>query len=126
VRDSARGRLLVGDAPVFVMQRKLPHKKMLTVTGIMIAAVLVTMVGNTVHVFQIVGWAPITPVGTLEFPSWAGIWFGLYATWEALLAQVAAFSFVFGSYFAAEWSKERRRRQLVEAYGQSAVGMPRS
>jgi high-affinity iron transporter len=119
------GVAVVGVA-VFVMQRKLPHKKMLTVTGIMIAAVLVIMVGNTVHVFQIVGWAPITRVGTLEFPSWAGIWFGLYATWEGLLAQVAAFIFVIGSYFAAEWSKERGRRQIAKAYGQGVVRVPQA
>jgi high-affinity iron transporter len=119
------GVAVVGTA-VFVMQRKLPHKKMLTVTGVMIAAVLVTMVGNTVHVFQIIGWAPITRVGTLEFPSWMGIWFGLYATWEGLIAQTAAVVFVIGSYFAAEWTKERGRRAMAEKYPEGITAFPQA
>ena len=34
------------------LQKKLPHKKMLVVTGVLIGAVLVTLVGSTVHVMQ--------------------------------------------------------------------------
>ncbi len=54
------GTLLIG-LLVFVVQAKLPHKKMLTFTGILIGAVLLQMVGNTVHVLQVVGWLPIHP-----------------------------------------------------------------
>jgi high-affinity Fe2+/Pb2+ permease len=106
------GVAVVGTA-VFVMQRKLPHKKMLMVTGVMIALVLVTMVGNTIHVFQIVGWAPITPLGTFQFPTWMSVWFGLFATWEGIVAQLAALIFAIGSYFAAEWSKNRSQRHMM-------------
>ena len=74
----------------FVLQTKLPHKKMLIVTGVMIAVVLVTMVGHTVHVLQVVGWAPISPITDMELPYWAGVWFGVYGTWQGLIAQVAA------------------------------------
>lgn len=64
-----------------VLQTKLPHKKMLVVTGVLIAAVLVTMVGSTVHTLQWVGWAPITPIRGLEgLPYWFGLWLGVYAT----------------------------------------------
>jgi high-affinity iron transporter len=94
---------------VFLLQKKLPHKKMLIVTGIMIAAVLVTMVGTTVHVLQIVGWAPITPIESLQVPFWMGQWFGLFGTWEGVLAQAAAMVFVVGSYYVAEHAQERRR-----------------
>ncbi|MEP6986949.1 MAG: FTR1 family protein, partial [Chloroflexota bacterium] len=49
---------LVGVAIVgvitFTLQRKLPYKKMLVVTGVLIGFVLLTMVGNTVHVMQVV------------------------------------------------------------------------
>jgi high-affinity iron transporter len=102
------GVAVVG-ALVFVLQKKLPHKKMLIVTGAMIATVLVTMVGTTVHVLQIVGWLPINPIGTLQVPFWMGQWFGIFGTWEGALVQAAAMIFVVGSYYVAEHAQERRR-----------------
>jgi high-affinity iron transporter len=108
------GVAIVG-ALVFYLQAKLPHKKMLIITGFMIALVLVTMVGNTVHVLQVVGWAPITPIENLVLPYWTGVWLGLYATWEGIIAQVIAVVFVVGSYFAAEWSHDRSQRAKLEA-----------
>ena len=97
------GTLLVG-LLVFVVQAKLPHKKMLTFTGILIGAVLLQMVGNTVHVLQVVGWLPIHPMELLTplLPYWTGMWLGLYATWEGILLQFAAGAFTIGSYFLAE------------------------
>ena len=72
-------------ALTLVLQTKLPHKKMLIVTGVMIAAVLVTMVGSTVHTLQLVGWAPISPIpGAEALPYWLGVWFGVYGTWQGL------------------------------------------
>jgi high-affinity iron transporter len=35
------------------------------------------------------------------------MWFGLYATWEGIILQVAAGIFVIGSYFLAERRKHR-------------------
>jgi high-affinity iron transporter len=116
------GVAIVG-ALVFYMQAKLPHKKMLIITGFMIALVLVTMVGNTVHVLQVVGWAPITPIENLVLPYWTGVWLGLYATWEGIIAQLIAVVFVFGSYFAAEWSHDRSQRAKLEAALSSQQGV---
>jgi high-affinity iron transporter len=99
--------VLVGIA-TFVLQARLPYKKMLIVTGIMIGGVLLVMVGNTVHVLQVVGWLPIHPLVALPLPYWMGIWFGLYPTWEGLLLQAAAAIFVIGSYYLAEWQKKHR------------------
>ena len=90
---------------VFMVQAKLPHKKMLIVTGILIGVVLLQMVGKTVNVMQVIGWIPIHPIRWLSLPYWAGMWFGLYATWEGILLQVAAGTFVIGSYFLAERRK---------------------
>jgi high-affinity iron transporter len=94
---------------VFVVQAKLPHKKMLIFTGILIGAVLLQMVGNTVHVLQIVGWMPIhtIPWLTSALPYWTGMWFGLYGTWEGILFQFAAGAFTIGSYFLAEHGQKR-------------------
>jgi high-affinity iron transporter len=101
------GAFIVG-LIVFVLQVKLPYKKMLIATGIMIGGVLLIMVGNTVNVFQAVNWLPTHPLGFVQFPDWLGLWFGLYATWEGILLQIAAGAFVIGSYFLAEHQQKQR------------------
>jgi hypothetical protein len=53
--------LAVGLA-IFALQAKLPIMKMLIFTGILIGFVLLVMVGNTVHIMQVVGWMPLTPI----------------------------------------------------------------
>jgi high-affinity iron transporter len=93
----------------FRFQNRLPHKKMLVVTGIFIGMVLLVMVGKTVHVLQLVGWMPATLIAGLNFPYWMGMWFGVYPSWEGLLLQVAAAAFVIGSYYLAEGIKKRQR-----------------
>lgn len=103
------GVILIG-AVTFQMQKRLPYKKMLVWTGVLIGLVLVTMVGKTGHVLQAVRWLPITPIKGIALPYWGGLWFGLYATWQGIALQVAAAVFVVGSYFGAEWLQARRRK----------------
>lgn len=98
---------------MFALQAKLPHKKMLIVTGFMISLVLVTMVGKTVHILQAVGWMPIHPISDTPPPYWTSLWLGIYNTWEGLIGQLVALVFVFGSYFAAEHSHKRAQRELM-------------
>lgn len=88
----------------FVLQRKLPYKKMLIATGVLIGVVLVVMIGGTALSFQDLGWLPRheTP---FTVPTWMGAWFEMYSTWETLAAQVLAGLFVIGSYYAAERMK---------------------
>ena len=100
---------------VVALERKLPHKKMLIATGLMITWVLVVLVGQTVQTMQKVGWVPVTPVEGLELPYWSGVWLGVYPTWEGLLAQAAALAFVLGSYVAAETVRNRRRARILAA-----------
>ena len=95
------------------LQQKLPHKKMLMATGLLILWVLVVMVGTTVQTLQVAGWMPVTPVEGLRLPYWAGLWLGIFPTWEGLLAQAGAAAFVLGSYFAAEHVRKRRRRLVL-------------
>ncbi len=115
---------LIGVAVVgfltFKLQMRLPYKRMLVLTGILIGVVLVTMVGNTIHEAQLVGWLPITPIGSLNLPIWLGTWFGTFATWQGFVAQFAAAVFVIGSYFLAERLNQHKRvaanaRRTVEA-----------
>ena len=95
------------------LQRKLPHKRMLEFTGLLILGVLVIMAGKTVQVCQVVGWLPVHPIGDLRLPYWAGLWFGVFPTWEGIAAQLGAVLFVVGSYFGAEWVRARNRRAKV-------------
>jgi len=106
----------------FKLQRKLPYKRMLIVTGVLLAFVLVVMVGATVRTMQGAGWLPIHSVD-LEVPYWLGTWFGIFPTWETLGAQAGAFAFVIGSYFAAEYVRVKRPRKRTLAAQRSAPPM---
>lgn len=99
----------------FALERRLPYKRLLIVTGVLISFVLVVLVGNTVRTLQGVGWLPITPVD-VDFPLWMGTWLGVFPTVESLLAQGLAFGFVVGSYFAAEWIRKRNVRKAAAAW----------
>ena len=99
---------------VFTMQTKLPHKKMLIATGGMICVVLFVIVGNTVHMLQVVGWMTIHPL-PITLPYWAGLWLGTFATWEGVMLQILAVSFVLGSYFIAEGLKHRQQNRRVSS-----------
>jgi high-affinity iron transporter len=98
----------------FMLERRLPYKRMLIVTGVLISLVLVVLVGNTVRTLQGVGWLPITPLD-VEFPLWMGTWLGVFPTVETLVAQAAAFVFVVGSYFLAEYVRKRRLRRAADS-----------
>jgi high-affinity iron transporter len=90
----------------FVLERKLPYRKMLIVTGVLLTAVLVIMVGKTARTMQGVGWLSITPID-VELPYWTGLWLGAFPTVETTLAQIGAGVFVIGSYLLAERLKRR-------------------
>ncbi|MEZ4682526.1 MAG: FTR1 family protein [Caldilineaceae bacterium] len=105
--------LLIG-LVLFRLQVRLPYKKMLIVTGIFIGAVLLTMVGNTVHILQVVGWLPLHPIRWLTPPHWLGMWFGLYASWEGVILQFVAAAFVIGSFFLANHLQKRLVRQRLQ------------
>jgi high-affinity iron transporter len=115
------GLVLTGivGALTFTLERKLPYKKMLIATGVLIALVLVVLVGNTARTMQGVGWLSIHPID-VELPLWMGTWLGVYPTVETLVAQLAAFVFVIGSYFAAEWMRKRELRRAIAAHEESA------
>jgi high-affinity iron transporter len=110
-------------AITFALERKLPYKKMLVVTGVLIALVLVVLVGNTARTMQGVGWLPIHPLD-IEFPLWLGTWLGVYPTVETLVAQALALCFVIGSYFAAEWMRKRDLRKAIAASVGSGDALP--
>jgi high-affinity iron transporter len=91
----------------FWLHAKLPYKRMLVLTGVLVGVVLVVMIGGTALSFVELGWLPRhdTP---FTVPEWLGAWFEIYSVWETLAAQVLAAAFVIGSYYAAEYVKVKR------------------
>ncbi len=87
----------------FVLQQKLPYRKMLITTGILLGIVLLVMVGEQAQEMQLAHWISTTPIGWLVpvIPKWAGLWFSVYPTYETLIAQGIAAVLVVGSYYAA-------------------------
>ena len=100
----------------FVLQRKLPYKKMLIATGGLIGLVLVVMVGQTARTMQGTGWLPITPLDW-DIPPSLGLWFGVFPSVETIGAQVAAVVFVLGSYFIATELKVKRPQRRAARQG---------
>jgi high-affinity iron transporter len=94
-------------ALTFWLHAKLPYRRMLILTGVLVGVVLVVMIGGTALSFVELGWLPRhdTPFGV---PAWLGAWFEIYPVWETLAAQVLAAAFVVGSYYAAEYVKVKR------------------
>lgn len=91
----------------FWLHHKLPYKKMLVLTGVLVGVVLVVMIGGTALSFQDLGWLPRheTP---FTLPEWMGSWFEMYSTWETLGVQLLAGLFVIGSYWLAKELKVNR------------------
>ncbi len=96
------GAVIVG-VLTFVAQAKLPYRQMLVVTGVLLGAVLLVMVGEQAQEMQLAHWIPTTTIRSLEhvLPGWTGLWFSVFPTVETLLAQGAAAALVIGSYVAA-------------------------
>jgi high-affinity iron transporter len=106
----------------FVLQHKLPYRRMLVATGVLLGFVLLVMVGESIQEMQLAGWLPTHSIG-VSFPGFVGLWFATFPTVEGLAAQAVAAAAVIGSYFLAEQVRikapraraERERRAALEA-----------
>src|SRR5438552_7693150 len=87
----------------FVLQQRLPYRKMLITTGILLGMVLLVMVGEQAQEMQLAHWIPTTQISGLAnvIPPWMGMWFAVFPTVETLVAQLIAAVLVIGSYYAA-------------------------
>jgi high-affinity iron transporter len=104
---------LVGYA-TFAMHRKLPYRRMLIATGILLWGVLIVMVGESVQEMQLAGWIGVTPIPGVHPPGWVGLWFSIFPNWETIGAQLAATVLVIGTYVLAENVRVRRPRRRGE------------
>ena len=90
----AAGLTLTGivGALTFIAHRRLPYRRMLVVTGVMLGLVMLVMVGEQAQEMQLANWLPTTPIATLThiIPNWMGLWFAVFPTAETLAAQALA------------------------------------
>jgi high-affinity iron transporter len=103
---AALGILFAGIVAVlnFVGHHRLPYKKMLILTGAMLAGVLFVMIGEQVLEMQQAGWIPTTNIAWLQWlPGWAGTWLSIFPNWEAISAQAVGLLLVLGCYFLARY-----------------------
>lgn len=104
--------ILVTGYFTFLAHQKLPYKKMLVFTGILLGAVFEVMVGEQVNEMQLAKWIP-THTLPVNFPDWAGTWFSIFNNWETIIAQIVAAIFVIGSFYAARMDKFKPRRKTA-------------
>ena len=102
--------LAVGIA-TFVLQHRLPYRRMLVATGVLLGFVLLVMVGESIQELQQAAWLPAHSIG-VSFPGWVGLWLATFPTIEGLVAQALAAALVIGSYVVAE----RVRHRPLRAY----------
>ncbi len=76
----------------FVLHRRLPYRRMLVFTGILLGVVLLVMVGEQAQEMQLAGWLPTHEIPWLSrrIPGWMGLWLSVFPTVETLIAQVLA------------------------------------
>ena len=88
----------------FWLHHKLPYRRMLVLTGVLVGVVLVVMIGGTALTFQDLGWIPRHPTA-VHRPGLDGLLVRDLLDWETIGAQLLAGAFVVGSYFLAEHVK---------------------
>ena len=105
LKGALLGMILTGMVAVltFVLQQRLPYRKMLITTGILLGIVLLVMVGEQAQEMQLAHWISTTEISSLKsyLPPWMGLWFAMFPTVETLIAQLIAGVLVVGSYYAA-------------------------
>lgn len=107
----------------FLAHHKLPYKKMLVFTGVMLGVVLLVMVGEQIQEMQQAGWIGTTSIA-VQFPDWMGLWLSVFNNVQTIVAQGFAALFVIGSYFAAQYVrviKPKRDARNAAAAKQSQV-----
>jgi high-affinity iron transporter len=90
---------------------------MLVVTGILLGAVLLVMVGEQAQEMQLAHWLPTTVIPGLQalIPGWMGMWFAVFPTVETLTAQLVAGLLVLGSYMVVRVQMTRAEASTAQA-----------
>jgi high-affinity iron transporter len=94
---------------------KLPYRKLLVVTGFLVVTIMVSFIGQTVRLFQTVGWISVHPIPGVHIPDWAGLWLGLYPSWEGFCIPPLALVYVGGAWLLTRWRSAVANRELASA-----------
>src|SRR5262252_2407732 len=133
LKGALLGMVLTGIVAVltFVIQQRLPYRKMLITTGILLGVVLLVMVGEQAQEMQLAHWISTTPIAWLVpmIPKWMGLWFSVFPTYETLIAQGIAAVLVLGSYYAARklggGVPPMSEEPVREAKAEAEIALPR-
>ena len=101
----------------FGLHQRLPYRRLLIITGVMLMFVLLVSVGEEVNEMQLAGWIGDREIHGFYIPGWMGTWFSLFNNWETFIGQAIALLLVLGSYVAAQylrvWRPRRRGQQAA-------------
>jgi high-affinity iron transporter len=120
------GLLFTGAVGVltFVLHQRLPYKRLLIITGVLLLGVLLVATGEEVNEMQLAGWIGTTNISWLHLPGWAGTWFSLFPNVETFVGQFVALVLVVGSYVAAQYLRVWRPRRRGAASAHIADAPP--
>jgi high-affinity iron transporter len=93
----------------------------LVLTGFLVVTIMVSFIGQTVRLFQTVGWLSVHPIPNVHIPDWAGLWLGLYPSWEGLFIPPLALVYVGGAWLITRWRSSAGKRELALAAGTGAL-----
>ena len=108
----------------FALHQKLPYRKLLIITGVMLLFVLLVSVGEEVNEMELAGWIGYGPIHWMHLPGWMGTWFSLFPDWPTFLGQFIAFALVIGSYLGAQYLRVWRPRRRGQQAAQLAKQIP--
>jgi high-affinity iron transporter len=111
----------------FGLHQRLPYRRLLIITGVLLLMVLLVSVGEEVNEMQLAGWIGTTNISWLHLPGWLGTWFSLFPNVQTFVGQFVALAIVIGSYVLAQelrvW-RPRRRGQQAGTLAQTPPARP--
>jgi high-affinity iron transporter len=108
----------------FALHQRLPYRRLLVITGVLLLFVLVVSVGEEVNEMQLAGWIGTTTISGLTIPGWMGTWFSLFNNWETFAGQAIAVLLVLCSYVAAQYVRVWRPRRRGQRPAAPASAIP--
>jgi high-affinity iron transporter len=124
---AAAGFAFIGTIGLLIMVAgaKLPYRKLLVVTGLLVVSIMVTFLGSAVRLFQTVSWLPVHPIAGLNLPNWTGAWLGLYPSWEGLLIPPLALVYVGGAWLWMKITSARAQKGAAPSAAPARRPAPR-
>jgi len=106
------------------LHQRLPYRRLLIMTGVMLLFVLLVSVGEEVNEMLLAGSIGTTQVPGLSVPGWMGTWFSVFPNWETFAGQFIALAIVIGSYVGAQYLRVWRPRRRGRHTAHIAVAPP--